>query len=448
MLLRYGKSFLICSLITAAASISAAADISGNKGFFASFGGDYQYISQEYYNSILETANFDTIETWQLDQDEINDFIFRTNLGYDFRNLTNRLNILADFELSGDRLLGRSEGYFRLGGYDNNLKIFGKFESKSPSGDNENRIEEYTYYQTYLSGRKKLGKQVSLFFKSGYELIAFSGETEDAVADDGLATFKVFPNYDYSLLTGWVGGDFSLSEFTSEFSWRAGYGHRGVPDSAEAEYDQYRFDIEYNYFDFRGNINLQGEMEVRDYNQPQGRDDFSVFGFRGRYNRALSDRFEAGLFLLSDVYRYENPDVVNRNYALIRGELKGTLSINGFGWGPLTRLEYRNEEAMENVDFESFTGIYTQWEAGLHAEFLNKKALFFDGEATYGQRNYREEAGFLTSYDFWSVSFIANYSLFKNISLSFMFDGSFESHQVRENDTNLYLLSIGVNARI
>jgi hypothetical protein len=435
--------------MAAAASTIVAADFSNKNGFWAGGGSEYQYISQEYFNVVFDTISLDIIETWRLDKDEINDFIFRTNLGYNLRNRSGRINLLADLEVSGDRLLGRSEGWGQIGGYENNLKIFGKFESKSPKNGSDYRVEQYNYYQAYLGGRKKLARPIGASFKVGHEIISFSNDRPDPAAEkDTLVNSRIFPNYDYSLFSSWIGFDLSLSELTSELTCRAGYNRRSVPDSTKAGYEQYRFDLGYSYIGLGGIINLTGEIEIRDYNQPSDQDDFTVFGLQGYSTRSLGDRFELALTILSDFYQYKNPDFVNRDYLLIRNQLESTLKFGQLGWGPLIRLEFRNEWEPEDLEFGSFAETYNQWELGGHTNLFSLQTFFLNGEVTFGERNYREETDILSSYNFWSVSVLANYSIIKNLSINFMFDGTFESHQIREDDTSLSLLSVGVTARI
>jgi len=428
--------------------MSVAADFSGRDGFFASFGGEHQYISQEFYNAVLDTTTMDVIETWQLTSDKINDFIFKTNLGYNHQDYRSKSRIMGDMELSGDRFLARSEGFYQLGGYDNRLKLFGKFESRSPMGDNDNRTEAYRYFQTHLSGQKRLSHRISVDFKTGFEHVSFDKNAAVADSSDSLLSWPVFYSYDYSLLSTRLGGVFTLSEFTSELAWRAGYNHREVPDSGAADYDQYRGAIEYNYSSLGGVLSLEGELEFRNYMQPEKADDFLALIFRGRGTKTLADRVELETSLQTDWYRYRQPDFVNRDYLLVRGEIGELTRLDGWGLGPLFRLESRREKALSENEIASVSESFDQWEAGLKTEFFNLATLFFDGEVTYGSRDYRETGGYLTSYDFWSISLIGNYAISRNLSFNLMFDGLFEKHQIREDDANIYLLSLGVNARI
>jgi hypothetical protein len=441
-----GTRILICFLLAATASMSVAADFSGNKGFSAAVGGEYQYITQQYYSSILDTTTVDVLEVWQLAQDEINDFILKTDLRYDLQNSDHRLNLLADFQLSNDRRLGRTEAYYRFGEYDNNLKVSGKFESKAPTSDDDYRIEEYNYFETWLGGRKRLNRSFSLNFKTGYESISFADQPTDSA--ESLAVTPIFSYFDYSMFSGWIGGDLAISEFGRELSWRLGYRRRHVPDSTLAGYNQTRVEVEYIDFGPRLNISLNGDFEARDYFQPDGRDDFWAFNFRGSLSHTVGRHYEIGGNIQTDLYRYSVPDIINRNYTLYRGEVNGTMRLDGFGWGPLLRLEYRNEEAGLDEDLGAFSETYSQWEMGLQADFLNRRAIFFNGEVTYGRRSYSQGESFLSSYNIWSVALLANYSPFKNLSFNLMLDGSFESHDSQSDDTDLLLLSFGVTARI
>ena len=98
---------------------------------------------------------------------------------------------------------------------------------------------------------------------------------------------------------------------------RAGFYHRSVPDSSQAEYNQFRFDLGYSYFTMNGYLNLESDLEARDYNQPSGRDDFWSLTFRGNILRTLTPAIELGGAVYSDLYRYRKPDIVNRNYFLL-----------------------------------------------------------------------------------------------------------------------------------
>lgn len=443
-----GKSLLFCA-VSAAAACCAAADFSDENGFSIIAGCEYQLISQEYYNAVIDTISLDIIETWRFDRQEIDDFIFRTNVGYKWRRSANRLGFLANLEVSGDRVLGRGEGSWQTGNYDRKLEIFSKVESRSPYNGNVDRVDEYNFFQTQVKAATKLASAVRVNGRAGCETVVFPGELFSQPGDTGsIGSEGIFPNYDYSILSARVGGDFLLSEFSNELSWSLDVNHRIVPDSALANYDRLRVELEYAYIGLWGFFNLLGEVELKDYAQPDGYDDFVNFGFNGRANRGFGDRLELGATVWYDLYRFDRVDVVNRNHSIVRGELKGSYEVSGVSMGPMARGEFRREEEIEAGSVVYFSESYDQWELGTHVEFFGVGSVFFNAEATYGARNYRGSSTILTSYDLVSASLIGNVSICRNFSVSAIFDGNFEYHRVKEDNSNLYLLSISVNARI
>ena len=116
--------------------------------------------------------------------------------------------------------------------------------------------------------------------------------------------------------------------------------------------------------------------------------------------------------------------------------------IKAVNVGPLVRLEIREE-----TKYESTSDSYTQWEVGALASVVNTSTIFLDIELSYGQRDYYDNQTFLTSYNFISSSLIADFVVYDRISASIIFDGNFESHSLTENNSNLYLLTVGLNAR-
>jgi hypothetical protein len=447
--LAVGAKSILAGYLAVAAAGAGGVDLSQEKGFHAAVGAEYQYISQRYYKAVLDTISMDIIETWYLDREDIDDFIARTSFSYGFQNRDRRANLLTDIEISEDRFLSRSEGFYQLRNHDNIIKLFGKFEAKSPYDEDNNRITGYTYCQTYLDGNLKASEKIRLNAKTGGEMVNFSkrhaGGVDDTVS--GLP-IRFFPLYDYNLFACQVGGDFSVSEFTSGFLWRASYTRRNVPDSGAADYHQYRFSLEYLYTSLNGFADLSGEIERRDYAQPWGTDDFTAYAFDGRLSRTLNPKIEAATYIHLDIYDFSQPDLVDRNHRLFSGELKGIHKIGNFNWGPLTRLEYRHEKALADSELGSYSESYSQWAAGFHVDFMNLKSLFLNSEATIGRRQYEEAAGAISSYDYISLSLLVNYWLSKNISIQAMVDSDLERHAKEEDNSSLYLLTVGLNARL
>ena len=337
----FWKIPVIVILLTASVAVQSA-DISDFRPLTVTTGFEYQLISQEYYDAIwqaqIDTASIDPLEeTWKFSRDKIDEFIFRTTLTYRRGELNRRLNIIGNMEYSGDRFLGRAEGYWNFGNSDNNLKLFGKIESKLPLNNEENVGEGYNYFQTYIKSRHRLTQGISLIFSSGIETIFFDDEAAADQADlydtlgnyTGFNTF--FSNYDYSIYYGRVGGIIRLSEFTHRFFWRMEYNHRIVPDSGESEYDNYRLNIEYEFFDTGANLDLVADLEFKNYARSGEKDDFFNLNLRGRWNQSLGRNFESNISASLSDYRFSVVDMINRDYRIYRLEIKPLKQTDAWG---------------------------------------------------------------------------------------------------------------------
>lgn len=433
---------------SAAAATVSAADLLHDRGFSLSVGGEYQLISQEYYQVDYDTVTADLIETWRLDRDEIDDFILKTDLGYKYRGKHKRFDLLTDLEVSGERFLGRADANYRLGDDAHSAKMSATVESKAPYGDGESRLEGYNHLLGYLRTDHKIGGKFGVNAKVGYEWIGFPEAVEsENTGDTDIVSGTIFPYYDYAIFSGSVGGVLLLSQFGHDLSWQAMYRNRQVPDSSLADYDSYRFELNYNKISLNGYATLTGYIEAKDYIRPGDEDDYLSIELSGIASRSLGEKWEGAAYFWADAYWFERIDVVHRNYRLLRGELKGSYKLNGAGLGPLVRLEHRNEDGSPDTSTEFFSDAYTQWEIGAHADMLEVRRLYFMAELAFGRREYTAESDILTSYRVVSPSLVGTYSFNNRLALTVLFDGVFERHKRVEDNSTLYLLTVGLTAR-
>ena len=436
---------LILLALSAAAGTASAADLLPGQGFSVDVGGEYQLISQEYYRVITDTITTDLIETWQIDRDEIDDFILRTDVGYNYRRERNRFDLSADVEVSSERFLGRADAAYRLGGYDHNVKMAAAVESKSPYGDTDSRQEGYNHLLGYLRTDHRLGRKFGIDARIGYEWVGFAESVESIEAGD--TTSYLFPYYDYAILSGSAGGVLLFSDFGHDLSWQAVYRNRQVPDSSLANYNSYRLEATYNHVSLGGYATMTGYFEIKDYVRPGDDDDYSAVELTGLASRSMGDRWEGSFYFQTDVYWYDRVDLVHRNYRLFRGELKSQYRLNSVGLGPLVRLEFRGEGSLPDGSIDYFSDAYNQWEFGVYAGTFEIRRLYFTAELAFGRRNYSDEAAILTPYRLVSPSLVAANALSSRLSVNILFDGVFERHERREDNTTLYLLTAGLSVR-
>ncbi len=433
------STVLISSLVVFAPA--AASEMSQQPGLSFSGGIEYQLITQEYYNAIVDTSTLDPIEIWTLAKDEINDLFFRTNFNYSGQLTNKSFGFCGDLEVSDERLLGMVESHLIIGNHRDYVNLSGKYENKSIFEDSLSENDEYDYFQGYLKARKGVGKTFGIEFKTGFETVIFK-QPPAIISGNGIISYFNIYNYDYSIISARLGGDLVSDDLSRNFYWFGHYQRRLVPDSSSAEYNDFRFLTEYTGIGLEGFLNIESELQLKDYNRSDDASDFIAAFVRNHFSGSLDSGIEAELGLTFENYWYPLNDFANQDYRLIRAELKVSQQIRYLNLGPLVRVEFKGEKSFEGVS-ES----YGQWELGGAFSFLNLGSLFFDGEATYGQRSYRDQAASLTSFDFISVSLIADYSIFKGFSANLIFDGDFEKHGLTQNDTRLYLLTASVSAR-
>jgi hypothetical protein len=447
------RAILSLTVVFVATESTIGTGLSDNNGLSVTAGLEYQVISQEFFEifiNLMDTGFVDPIEAWNQSKDEINDLILRTNVDYIHSAASNRLNFLIDLELSGDRILGRGEGYYQIGNYDNNLKVLGKFETRSPYGSNTDLVQGYNYLETYIRKNHRVSDVISLNFKTDFRMTTFTEDLTDESDTTMSFPSSIYSSYDYSIVSGMVGGEFSLSGLSKFLTWQASYAHRRVPDSTEVNYEHYRVESRYSSMGVNGFLSLGIEFEHKNYMTRENKDDYEALGFDGQIRRDIGRGIETGFRVTFDNYSFSNTDLLDRDYSLSKAEFKIIKRVGYIGLGPLGRLDYRREKRVEDPSRADFSvrEQYNQWEIGIQGDILSPRAMFMNTDLTFGYRRYLNGTAILTSYHFISFSLIANYSITNRISFNMLADGNLETHGRKQDNTNLYLISIGVSAQL
>jgi len=431
-------SFILLFLFLTVRAVSAGNAYDDN-GLSGAVGFEYQLITQEYQDAIYDTISVDPIE-YRKTSDEIDDLFLKTNLSYRFRDPKNLFNLKTDMELSADRLIGRAESSYRLGNYNNNLMLAGLFENKTRYGNDEEYDEGYNSIEGYIKSNHTLSSRLRLMLKAGAETVIFNNNGQ-VVSEDSI-TQSLYSSFDYTLITVTASNELSLNGFSDQLYWNIGYIRRYVPDSTEADYGHVRLNLEFTSFWTDGYISLFSELDFKDYNRSDKTDDYSALNLNGRLNQKLNNELTLGVGSFLDVYSFTLQDIVNRNYALFRGDVRLTRAIGASALGPIIKMEFRREEELEDLPEN-----YSEFAGGIVFESLSGRDLFMDAEVLGGRRSYRDDYTILSSYTYFSSSLIASYRFWRQTSLNVLFDGTFEFHDLSENDTNLYLVSIGLTSR-
>ncbi|MEZ5357534.1 MAG: hypothetical protein R3F48_01805 [Candidatus Zixiibacteriota bacterium] len=445
MRVRFGVTTLLIVIYILSSNLLASGESSEN-GFSFLVGTEYQSISQEYYDAIIDTTNFDELEQWELAKDNIEEFSGKTTIQYRFEDSQKRFKIYNDMELSKEKWIGRGDGTLRLGNFSQYAELNGRIEHKSSLDDSDNGDLGYTTLSGYLRGKKDLSEKFSLGVKISGESIFFE-EADRAAQDDVMANTGFYNEYDYSLITGRIEGQWRLSDFGRTLDWEIGARKRFVPDSAAAEYNQFQTRLSYNGFTESGYVMFEIGGELKDYAQPSNIDDYFLLNIDSRISYALHPEFELRFGSFLDSYMYREQDVVNRDNVRLRFDLTGQRQIRDWHVGPVVQFEIYSEKELADDDGIEYSDNYVQWELGGKADLLSGSRVFADCSATYGHRGYTGDDVVITSYDLVSLSAMASVTFYRQVSVLLYFDGVFEYHEVKEDNSNLYILSISLTTR-
>lgn len=425
---------------------SSAARQSGGNGFSFMFGTEYQSISQKYYDAIIDTTSIDDLEQWVLAKDNIEELTGKTTIQYQFQDSKKRFKIYNDMELSKEKWIGRGDLSLHVGDFSEFIKMNAKAEHKSSLTDDEDSEQGYTTISGYLQVRKKYGEKMSLGARIYGESIFFADPAQ-AATSDLLNNTRLYNEYDYSLVSGRLEGQFLFGEFGKSLDWELGGKKRLVPDSLTAEYNQFYSRLSYNGFGESGYIMFEAGGEYKDYAQPGNTDDYFLLNLDSRISHNISPDFELRLSTHIDYYSFREPDVINRDNARFRFDITGQRRLGSWNAGPVVEVEIYSEQAGDDEDEILFSDDYTQWELGARADVLSGSRLFADLEATFGHRGYSGDEAVISSYNLISLSTMASITFYRQMSVLFYFDGVFEYHDVKEDNSSLYLLSVSVTTR-
>ncbi|MCK5125387.1 MAG: hypothetical protein KAR42_03945 [candidate division Zixibacteria bacterium] len=441
-----GVAVLVIFLLFVSDSLEAA-NFSSNKGLSVSSSLEYQLISQEYYNAIIDTSSIDGIESWVLAKDNIEDLLARVGLQYRYQTAQNKHYFRSDLEVSKDRWIGRGESAITLGGYDSYIKLLGKVELKLIIDEEETGNSGYLHIFSYLKGRQKVSDKISLGGRISVEHVGFNEPKGSEEPDASLGSIRLYRDYDYTLLGGQINGNIALTEFGKSIDWQASITKRYVPDSVLAEYNQFYSMLSYSNFTMQGYVMAEISAEYKDYAQPGNQNDFGALDVGSRIGYSFSDRYAASLFSSFTLYKYLAPDIVNHDNWRGRIEIKGIRHLSDWEFGPKIQFEFSSDSPPEDLESDGvvYSEDYNQWGIGTHVSNFGSSLGIIDAEIIYGNRSYTGQDVLITSYNLINVSIMASLNVHRHLALNLFFDGDFEDHDSKEQNSNLYIFSISVS---
>ncbi len=385
----------------------------------------YEFLSQQFFLDSAINSGVDSLFTdWQLKSTYLDDLkgLFSISVSPFESNI---LKMQSSYEQTADFFRLRMLSNIDYKDSKNRLQIDGEFEWRDILRDSVDFGQKYIYGYGRSKYSRTLSKSLSGMLQLKGEAVSFAEQSDFS--------------YNYQRFGGKIG----LTKSWDNFSYadlRFFIGNRLVPDSSDLNYSTFGGEISYLGFLPFGELDLFTRVENKNYNRPDGRDDQIRGELSARSRVRLGAKFFTRQELEIDAVSYSSDDILNSDYIKSGLTLLVGLDLSGLSMaiGPdLGFLDEKQSDIEEGEDYKEF---------GLKSEFnyLKSTNFFLSFESTTGHRSLTFENEFQTNYTYERVSLLGDASLFWSLSLNVLFSAEWEWHQLKENNSELYLLSSNV----
>ncbi len=391
-------------------------------GFHYNAGIGYDFLSQEYFLDSAAQSGVDSVLTdWSLRTDYLDDV--KGMLSFTVLPLNDRsLELTTRYEQTSDffRLKFRGDARANLG--KSRLDLNGELDWRHRHNG------EATFGDSYLFGysRAKLAVPVNESVKSIFEVRGEFVEFDSVTA----TSFNYYK----------VGGKIGFEKLFKNFSFgdvKAKFSTRQAPDSSAMNY--VNFGIEGSYFGFynQGDIDFYVNVERKDYNLIDGRNDFWKYELEGRNKVRMGERYFTSQEIDFELTEYDPNDPVNLDYYVLELTL-----LAGFESRVLTIGVGPEIEALhEDKDDFMVSGDYFEAGGKVEVDVLKGSRLFVSTESVLGYRDLKDNDELITDYTYERVNVIGNAMIFKGLRFNILFSAEWEWHQIPTNDSKIFLLS-------
>lgn len=382
----------------------------------------YDFISQEYFLDSLITSGIDSGFTqFQLTNDYLDDArgIFQIS----FQPHKSR-----DLEFTGK--IEQTKDYLRLRQYNN---IYTKLGSSRLSLNSEldyrdKQSSDSDLGNSYLNA-ELYGKLKSPLSRSLYSIIQIESELVDF---SSVSTFS----YDYNRIGGKIGLEKNFENF-SFANLKLFYLHRAVPDSGSLAYNQYGLENSFLGFYTKGEVDFYSRLEYKDYNSPDNQDDYLRW-YMMAHNKT---RLKNGYFLKQNFdlewYNYGDEEILNQDNLQPKFQF-----LIGWEEADLSLSAGAHMEMYQELNDSIYTS-QSYFEYGGMADFdlFKIDLIFLSAESITGFRNYYKNDELQTDFGFERLNLFGEVKIYDGLDLNFLFSTEFEWHELKSNDTRIYLLS-------
>ena len=387
----------------------------------------YDYFSQDYH---LDSLTTDTLEaTLALSSTYFDDLKGLIRLGY-APGARRSMLLTGRVEQSANDL--RFRGGFESSLKANRLKLVTELDYDLRS-DLESPSDSSKSYWTGIARQRvyySLGEQSRIKLEFKGDLTRFSHPD----------TYS----RDYSRAGGRIGYEGGFG-FYSSYSIDLFLTHREVPDSVAWNYENQGVEGALYWLRDKGETDIYGRWENKDYNQPDNLDDFD------RLEVSLNNQEQTGNWLtfkqlaaLEKVsFAADDPlsfDFTKLTFSALAGYHGLDGSILGGVW-----TEWLQENNLEAADTLIGTQAYRELGLRVEADYMSLKWGYLSLVSTYGRRTLTGEVPIESDFTFSRSDLIADVPIWKGMKGSLLLGTEWEWHTNESEDIRVILFSGGFN---
>ncbi|MEW6411865.1 MAG: hypothetical protein AB1483_05250 [Candidatus Zixiibacteriota bacterium] len=391
-------------------------------GFQYNAGIGYDFLSQEYFLDSAAQSGVDSVLTdWSLRTDYLDDV--KGILSFTVLPLNDRrLAFTTRYEQTSDFFRLKFIGDARANLGDSRLDLNGELDWRHRHDGEASFGDSYVYGYSRAKLAVPLNESVKSIFEVRGEFVQFDSVTTTS--------------YNYYR----VGGKIGLEKFFENFSFgdiKAKFQTRQAPDSSAMNY--VNFGAEGTYFGFYtgGDIDLYANVERKDYNLLDGRNDFWRFELEGRNKVRLKERYFTSQEIDFEYMVYDPNDPVNLDYYILELTLLAGFESPAFTIGVGPEVEALHEA---KDDF-MVSGDYFEVGGKVDVDVVSGSRLFVSAESVLGYRDLKDNDDLITDYTYERVNLIGNTEIFKGLRFNVLFSAEWEWHTIATNDNKIFLVS-------
>ena len=402
------------------------------EGFSFKAGLGYEFISQEYFLDSLAQTGVDSLTTiTSLKTTYLDDIKGQVSLRY-VSPEGRRLELGSILEQTPDVFRFRFTSDYRpvLG----KLKIDWNGELDWRAGVSDSADAGDSYVLGYGRARFMLPITASgsteLWWQVRSEFIRFDSGGEY--------------NFDHNRFSGKLGLSWSMKDFSS-LSVNGFASARNVLDSSALDYRDYGLEGSYFGLKTRSTLDIYGRLEKKNYQQPNGEDDYLGLELTVRHKLKIDNRWFLRQDLDFEGLYFDEPDFINRDYRRLKLVLQGGIETGKVTLAMGPHMEFLGESEVPDDIIISGEDYF---EGGIRGNIdYFQPNLFGMLESTVGHRNIYSSGELQSDFVFHRLNLLFDWRFRGGIGFNALVSAEWEWHEDPSEDSQLYLVSSWLTCR-